>query len=128
VIIPPGAVSADFTVTLSSPIAHHPLEEALKATKMFNAGLLTVSTGIELQPDGTKFLRPVTVYVPYDSMSAQTQGLHELDLQIYVWNRDKQIWESQLTNIDLDQHIASAQIVHFSLYKVLGRRPPQRRR
>lgn len=126
--VPPSAAQEDFTATISSPIAHHPLEELLKGTKMKNAGLLSVSTGIELQPDGMKFSGPITVEVPYDYLSAQTQGLHELDLQIFVWNRDKQIWESQITNIDLDHHVASAQIVHFSLYKVLGRRPFQRRR
>jgi hypothetical protein len=106
----------------------HPAEEALKAKKMADRSLLPFSVEVELRPEGQKFDAPVTIQIPYDTASVQTQGLHELDLQIFYWDRDKQYWQSSITDIDLDRHTARAKIAHFSYYRVLGRKPPQRRR
>jgi hypothetical protein len=125
IVFPPGAVPGDFAVTLSTPAGYHPLEESLKSSKMGSSALAAASAAVEIDPESGRLSAPTTIYVPYDPARVQAQGLHEMDLQVFRWNRDRQVWEGFVTNVDLDRHVASAAITRLGLYQVLGRRPRQ---
>ena len=121
--VPPGAVSDDLEVTLSTPVVRLALEEALKSRKLDAEGLISVSTGVQCGPEGTTFLTPASVVVPYDFASAQAAGLVELGLQVYAWDPDRQQWAWLSSVVDPHYHTVTAKTMHLSHFKVAGKKP-----
>ena len=96
---------------------------ALRDRKLDAANLIAVSTAVVYGPESVPLASPVTVVLPYDPKTAQAAGLHETDLQVYWWNRDKQVWQWLPSTVDLTAHTVSARTFHLSYHQVLGRRP-----
>ncbi|MBI5239112.1 MAG: hypothetical protein HY926_01435 [Elusimicrobia bacterium] len=120
VLIPAQALAEDLEITISSPVLRSELEEALKARKLGQASLVSVSTGVEYGPEGTVFNAPVTLVLPYDPVAVSAAGLREADLKVHYWNRDRQEWEVLTSIVDAGGRVVMAQTMHFSLYEVLG--------
>ncbi len=121
IVIPADALVADLQMTVSTPTIRSSLEEAVKARKLAVGNLAAASDGVEFGPSNTVFRFPVTLVLPYDPLRVQRSGLHEVDLQIYYWNPDKQEWKVQPSWVDLSGHTVSVQVYHLSFYQVLGR-------
>jgi len=123
IIVPPGVLPVDLMVTLSTPTIRVVFEQSLRDRKLDAANLVAVSTAVVYGPESVPLASPVTVVLPYDPKSAQADGLHETDLQVYWWNRDKQVWQWLPSTVDLAAHTVSARTLHLSYHQVLGRRP-----
>ena len=121
--VPPAAVTDDLEITLSTPVVRLPQEEALKARKLDAAGLISVSTGVQCGPEGTTFLTPSTVVVPYDLAAAQAAGIPELGLQVFAWDPDHQQWTWLSSAVDPKYHTVTAKTTHLSHFIVTGKKP-----
>jgi hypothetical protein len=62
---------------------------------------------------------------PHDPLLVQSQGLSELNLQVFSWNPDKQVWQWLPSAVNLEDHAVSARTRHFSLFQAGGKRRKQ---
>ena len=117
-----AALAEDGDLTLSTPTVRLAEEEALMARKLEQADLIVVSTGVVFGPEGTTFLKPITVVIPYDQKLVQASGLTELELQVYGWDPDKQKWIWLSSVVDPASRTVSGKTKGFGLFKVVGRK------
>ena len=121
ITVPSGALTSAVVITISSPTVRNFLEEAVKTRKMTSANLVAASDGVVFGPDGTTFRFAATVVLPYSAAYIQAQGLHDFDLQVYSWDPNKQKWDWLSSSVDPTSHTVSAQTLHLSLFRILGR-------
>jgi DNA-binding beta-propeller fold protein YncE len=121
IVIPPGALLQDTKITVADWIMRSVYEEAAKARKIAEHGLVAVSSQVAYSPDGTIFQVPATLVIPYDASQVVANGLSELGLQVFYWNPDKQYWQWIPSTVDTVHHTVSGQVMHFSVYQALGR-------
>ena len=115
VLVPAAALPRDLEVTVSHP-ADQPGREAASAEKNLKPASLPVAFG----PEGTRFNFPVTITLPYDPALAKAQGISPDRLTIHYWNPQLKAWESLLSRVDAAARTISAEVLHFSVYQVLG--------
>lgn len=117
--IPEGAIKAEVEVTIGPEKDAAPEEKKRKEEMRGLLGLKAVSEGVEYGPEGTKFEKPVTITLAYDT-KALPAGTKEEDLLIYHWNPDRPFWEALKSTVDKANRTVSAQTTHFSLYQVFA--------
>lgn len=117
VVVPPAALGENSDITVSQPGA---ADEAARQAVAANAGKAQASLPVAFGPEGTTFLEPVTVTLPYDAALVASQGLREADLKVHYWNARSQRWEDLPSTVDQAQKTVSAQTTHFSVYQVLA--------
>ncbi len=105
--VPPGAVSAETTVTIRS-VADDPAD-----------ALLVPGSTYELGPDGITFDVPVTLTIAYDAARIPA-GVEEAELRIA--KRVEAGWsEVAGSTVDTAAHVARAELGGFSTYGVRAR-------
>jgi hypothetical protein len=117
VMIPPAALPQDLEITVDQPAA---LDESARQAGQTEARLSPVSLPVAFGPEGTVFGAPVTITVPYDADVVRVQGLRENDLKVNYWNPRLTRWEVLPSTVDTAARTVSAQVLHFSVYQVLG--------
>lgn len=122
IILPPGALTANMLVTISSVVVRSQLEATVQARQLAAANLVAVSSAVAFGPEATALKTPATLILPYDRTKLQAQGLGGFNLQVFRWNRDKQTWDWMPTTANQDGML-SAQVPRLSVYQVLARRP-----
>lgn len=115
VSVPPGAMPQDLDISIAQP-APVLAREIAAAGKGLKAASLPVAFG----PAGTVFNAPVTITVPYDPASLQEAGLRAEDLKVHYWNPRLSAWEALSSRVDAAARTVSAEVMHFSVYQVLG--------
>ena len=110
--IPPGALEQEILITITSE----------KSASNKSQKLQPVGTGFRFGPDGIKFKKPVTITLSYKDVSFHGD---EENLRIYYWNEKSKKWELIANSIfDSDNNTVSAQVTHFSLYRIMAPEPP----
>jgi len=75
-------------------------------------------------PAGTKFLKPVTIKIPYSS--AEIPGMNRENLRIYWWDENKLEWRIVNTSDPNSENgRVWARIPHFSTYRIMEYAPGQ---
>lgn len=101
--VPPGALAADVELTLK-PVAA-PDAQTLGAQPLGNA--------LDLGPDGTQFLVPVDVVVPFDR-SKLPEGTEPNQLRVMIAPGGSTEFAQLDTVVDLDRGVLIAKTMHFS--------------
>lgn len=115
VSVPPAAMPQDLDISIAQPAPELAREDAAAGK-----GLRPASLPVAFGPEGTVFNAPVTITVPYDPVSLQEAGLREADLKVHYWNPRLNAWESLPSRVDVAARTVSAEVMHFSVYQVLG--------
>lgn len=116
VAIPPAAM-AQKTLELS---VSHPPNDPTRESKAEQTKLSLASLPAAFGPEGTVFKTPVTLTIPYDARLVRAQGLRESNLGLYYWNPGRQAWEPLPSRVNTGEGTVSAEVLHFSIYQVLG--------
>jgi hypothetical protein len=117
VLVPANALSQNLDITVSQPDA---ADEGARLAVAANGGKASASVPVAFGPEGTVFLEPVTITLPYDSALVASKGLREADLKVHYWNSRQQRWEVLPSTVDWALRTVSAPTTHFSVYQVLG--------
>jgi hypothetical protein len=117
VSVPANALSQNLDITVSQPDA---ADQEVRLAVAASGGKAQASLPVAFGPEGTIFLEPVTITLPYDPVLVASQGLREADLRIHYWNPRQQRWEELPSTVDWSQRAVSAQTTHFSVYGVMG--------
>jgi hypothetical protein len=117
VSVPANALPQNLDITISQPDA---ADVAARVAVAANAGKAQASLPVAFGPQGTIFLEPVTITLPYDPVLVASQGLREADLKVHYWNPRQQRWEDLPSTVDWALKTVSAKTTHFSVYQVLG--------
>ncbi len=107
IIIPPEALSANRTITLSE----------VDNPPALPAGMNYIGMPVDLGPDGLTFLHDVTIEFPYTEDELHDAGASD-DTALQVWSYDKakETWEqATVVTIDTTQNIITARVHHFSI-------------
>ncbi|MEK7425882.1 MAG: SpvB/TcaC N-terminal domain-containing protein, partial [Actinomycetota bacterium] len=109
--VPAGAVDRRTRVTI-----RHLSGSTLPA---IDAGLINVTAprahGYEFLPHGQRFLRPVTVIVPYDP-ALLPEGRTPNDVQTYFYDPSTRRWQAlPRASIDLDRAVTTSLTDHFTI-------------
>jgi len=116
VSVPARALSADTNVTLEHASLSGTDKDARDKARA-TAALGDMGEPIEFGPEGTQFISPVTIELPYDPASVPLG--RDSDLAINYWDRTNGAWTALLTEVDMVNHRLRAQTNHFSLYQPL---------
>lgn len=116
-MVPPAALPRDLEVFVAQPAS---FDEGPRQDKQNEARLAPASLPVAFGPEGTVFSAPVTITLPYDISAVRAQALRESALKIHYWNSLLQRWEDLPSTVDASARTVSAQVLHFSVYQVLG--------
>ncbi|MCP4716196.1 MAG: hypothetical protein GY868_13850 [Deltaproteobacteria bacterium] len=111
--IPPGALTADIPVT----VRHEPVPQSMPA------GYHAASFGVNFGPDGTRFLKPVSITLPYhdrdnDGLIDGT-AIPESRSEVRCYNETSGAWDTvTVTGRDTSRNTVTAATSHFSTYLV----------
>jgi hypothetical protein len=117
VLIPPAAPPRDLEITVAQPAS---LDEGTRQSKQAEARLSPASLPVAFGPEGTVFNAAVTITLPYDAGVVRAQALRESALKVHYWNPRLGLWEDLPSIVDTAARTVSAQVLHFSVYQVLG--------
>ncbi|MFA5139711.1 MAG: hypothetical protein WC728_10805 [Elusimicrobiota bacterium] len=107
--LPDGATPGTF-VTVS------PAEGSEEREKALGKGLLRAAgPAVEFGPEGSVFLKPVTLRLPFDASVSDVRTL-----MVHYWNPNSKAWEALPSRVDLAEQVVVAETTHFSLYQVLA--------
>lgn len=110
--VPPGALAEDVELTLK-PVA---------APSMQALGAQPLGDALDLGPDGTQFLVPVDVVVPFDRTKLP-EGTDPNQLRVMIAPGGSFDFAQLDTVVDLDRGVLIAKTVHFSI--VVPALPPK---
>lgn len=118
VVIPPAALSANRTITLSEVDNPPALPE----------GMNYIGMPLDLSPDGLSFQKEITITLPYTDAELHDAGVSD-DATLQVWSYDKiaGTWEkATIVNIDTAHNIITVRSSHFSIFAhtVFNAAPP----
>lgn len=114
-VIPSAALAQTLEVSVT-----HPPNDPTRESKAEQTKLSLASLPAAFGPEGTVFKTPVTLTLPYDARLVRTQGLRESNLALYYWNPGRQAWEALPSRVNAPDGTVSADVLHFSIYQVLG--------
>lgn len=106
--VPPGALAADCTITISQVINPPALPADTKA----------VGKVIELGPSGATFLTELTIRIPYTQADLDAAGITDpAELEVYTYNTSTMIWEKiPLAGVDTSRKYLLCRTDHFSMF------------
>lgn len=116
VVFEPGSVDKTVLVGIKIPESYSDtgISQSATPTKIVREFGIT--------PEGTKFLKPVTVKIPYREQDIS--GIKQEYLRIYWWDSAKNEWRIINTSNPLaENNRVWATIPHFSLYRIMGYTP-----
>jgi len=73
-----------------------------------------IISAFRFMPEGTSFLKPATLSIEYNPHSLPSH-LNETDIRLYL-AQDSTVEELHDSSVDLDNHVVSGKINHFSMY------------
>jgi len=80
-----------------------------------------IGKSVDFGPTGTSFLKPVTIILPFMINDiADAHILSKKSLSIYNYDDKLQVWKPIETYIDENSNQVSADIYHYSTYKING--------
>lgn len=120
VVVPPGALSRDLALSISTATFHGDAEESAKQARMRERGLSAAAAAVEFGPEGTSFAAPVTISLPYDPAALASARISEDSLRVHAWNPSTGDWQALDSSVDKTRRSVTAQTTYFSLYQVLG--------
>ncbi len=120
VVVPPLALAQDLQISVDAPQTQDPAQGDKAASK----GLKNVSQPVDFGPEGTQFVVPVTISLPYDPQLVAAYGARETDLKVQYWNPATKDWEALDSSVDPVAKTVTARTSHFSLYQVLAPAAP----
>lgn len=115
--VPAGAVATDLVLTVERKDKHGDEED--QGRRSGEKGLKAVSPSIDFGPEGTAFSKPVTITISYDR-SQLPAGTSEGSLSIYYWDPKTKDWTQLASTVDTTLQTVSAQVTHFSTYRLLS--------
>jgi len=118
--VPAGALADDLKITVSTMSAQSAAQADAMGRMADGKGLRPAYAPVEYGPEGTKFVAPVVLTVPYNPALVAQQGLSEDSLKVHYWNKLAGDWEALESVVDKTAHTVTAKTPHFSLYQVLG--------
>ncbi|PIR15374.1 MAG: hypothetical protein COV48_14730, partial [Elusimicrobia bacterium CG11_big_fil_rev_8_21_14_0_20_64_6] len=118
VAVPEGALSEDLEITVDKGDENEDKEQ--KSVQRKDKKITAVSEEVQYGPEGTTFIVPVTLTLPYDANLIAAQGVKEDSLKVYYWNPTLKDWEAMTSIVDKKSKTVSAQTTHFSGYQVGG--------
>jgi hypothetical protein len=113
--VPAGALSQTLDLTVS-----HPPEDSRREQAATTAGNLPASLPVAFGPEGTVFITPVKLTIPFDATLLKAMRIRESDLKIHYWNSIAALWEPLTTYLDSKNGTATANVSHFSTYQIFG--------
>lgn len=110
--IPANALMSDKTITIGEVI--NPPELPL--------GLNFVGTPIDLGPDGSTFMMPLKIEIPYSDEELSDAGVSDdVALKLYSYNKTLKTWvQEKIVSIDTTNNVVTGEVTHFSYYAMLG--------
>ena len=112
VVIEPNTVAE--TVWVGIRIPESPTDEGIPVS----AGATAITREFGVTPAGTKFLKPVTVKIPY--RESDIAGMKQENLRIYWFDETRAAWRIVNTSDPLaESGRVWAQLPHFSLYRIM---------
>jgi hypothetical protein len=81
--------------------------------------LAAAGPAVQFGPEGTRFVKPVTVELPFDR-SLSPDATAQAALAVHYWNPRTNDWEALPSVVDAAAGLVRAQTDHFSLYQVLS--------
>ncbi|OPL16014.1 MAG: hypothetical protein AVO38_01780 [delta proteobacterium ML8_D] len=109
--IPAGALASNQIITISAARDLPPFEEG-------NHG---IGPGISLEPNGLTFDIPVTVTVTYSDESLDANNIvDEESIKLYLLDETLGIWIAEDSAVDHANNSVTAELSHFSTYKLNG--------
>lgn len=115
VTVPAAALPESLELSIT-----HPPDETARETAAQEKKLGLASLPVAFGPEGATFNRPVTITLSYDASLVKTQGLKESGLAVQYWNPRLLAWEALSSRVDPIAKTVSAEVLHFSVYQVLG--------
>jgi hypothetical protein len=82
-----------------------------------------VSAAYEFSPDGTTFSPPATLTLTYDPAEIP-EGVPQDNLGIAYWDTTTNEWVMISSAIDPVNHTITAEVSHFTIFAIIGSRPP----
>jgi hypothetical protein len=116
--VPEGALTSDTEITVAKADEADDGQE--KQAKRQERKIKPASNEVEYGPEGTVFLKPVTLVLAYDPAALVSQGIDENTLKVHYWNPHAKDWEALASVVDKAARTVSAQTNHFSVYQVQG--------
>ena len=116
--VPPAALSADTVITIGPPSQTDGMTLALEGRSMQNHALVAISSAVEFGPEGTRFMKPVSLILPYIPTELPN-GANPAQLEVCWWNPQAQDWQAMPSTVDASSMVVVAQTTHFSLYQVM---------
>ncbi|MEK7149466.1 MAG: hypothetical protein AAB757_00600 [Patescibacteria group bacterium] len=110
--IPAGALLNDTNVTVGE----------VSNPQALPLGLNYVGAPVNFGPDGTTFLSPAIVEIPFSDAALSDAGISsKAGLKLYYFDKSSGTWtEATVLSVDTINNIMIAQINHFSDYQVTG--------
>ncbi|MDE2142121.1 MAG: fibronectin type III domain-containing protein [Elusimicrobia bacterium] len=119
--IPEGAPAPSVVLTISTTAPAAAADRRTRERVTTDSGLVEISSPVAFGPEGTHFVLPITLELPYDRAQLPA-GMDESALAVNYWNPSTSNWERLPSTVDRQAQIVRAQTTHFSLYQVLGGR------
>ncbi|NQV16562.1 hypothetical protein HQ531_13955, partial [bacterium] len=113
--IPPGALieSTEITITTITPNFG---SDANNEAEIQQTGY-SISQIVVCKPDGLEFENPVTISIPIVE-DRMFEGMDLDELKIITWHEGK--WDTLSTSIDMINKVATAEVYHFSEFRITG--------
>ncbi|MFI5346382.1 MAG: IPT/TIG domain-containing protein [Elusimicrobiota bacterium] len=117
--LPEGAPAPSVVLTISTSAPAAAADRGARERKTTDSGLIEISSPVAFGPEGTHFILPITLELPYDRATLPA-GMDESALAVNYWNPATSNWEKLPSTVDRQAQIVRAQTTHFSLYQVLA--------
>lgn len=108
VIIPPGALAEDCTVTIAW----------VENPPALPGGAIALGKVLEFGPHGTTFSNPVTIEIPYTEADLVTAGVSDpTELSVLTYDPASLTWEPiPVSSVDTGGGFLVISVIHFSIY------------
>lgn len=112
--IPANAMEADTEITLKRLRG-----DGLRAAAADEIAKRPAGEPIEFGPEGTRFLSPVTIELPYDPALVADES----QIAIHYYDPLRREWEELPSVVDRARKVVKAKTDHFSIYQPMGLAP-----
>jgi hypothetical protein len=123
VVVPAGALLAGRAVSVVRETKPEPEEQLRRESGMARRDLAAAGPAVHFGPEGTRFVKPVTIELPFDRTLCP-DATAQASLAVHYWNPAKGDWEVLPSVVDAAAGLVRAQTDHFSLYQVLSGAAP----
>ncbi|MBI5241471.1 MAG: hypothetical protein HY926_13445 [Elusimicrobia bacterium] len=119
VVVPAGALLAGLAVSVARETKAEAAELLRRESGMARRDLAAAGPAVQFGPEGTRFVKPVTLSLPFDR-TLFADATAQASLAVHYWNPGRGDWEALPSVVDAAAGLVRAQTEHFSLYQVLS--------